>query len=106
VGIGWTLEAIKEVIKDDKLGTFKFLFSLIFKIICSIAQQKRFVHGYPHLTAPRIVMKWMKNINLSLLALAPGFLMESDSLSGKQTLVFFGFWERVSLKSYLNLSVK
>jgi hypothetical protein len=34
------LEAIKEVIKDDKLGTFKFLFSSIVKIIVQLPSGK------------------------------------------------------------------
>jgi hypothetical protein len=100
LGVGRTLEAIK----DDKLGTFKFLFSLITKIIRSIPQRKRLGTGYPHLIAPGIVMKRTKNVKSTL---APGFSTESDSLSGKKNLVFFGLWERVSLsESFSNSSVK
>jgi hypothetical protein len=100
VGIGRTLEAIK----DDKLGTFEFLFFSIIKIIHLISQRKRFTCGYLHLTLPEIAMKRAKNVKITP---APGFSTESDSLSGKQTLGFFGLRERVrSLVNYLNWKFK
>ena len=93
-----------EAIKDDKLGTFEFLFSSIIKIIRSIPQRRRFACGYPRLTAPGISMKRSTNRKPTP---APGFSTESDSLSGKQTLGFFGLRERVNFSvRYLNLGVK
>ena len=98
--IGRTLEAIK----DDKLGTFEFLFSSIIKIIRSTPQRKGFTRGYPRLTAPEVAMKLTTNVKTTP---ASGFSTKSDSSSGKQTLGFFGLRERVSFSvSYLNLRVK
>jgi len=101
--MGQTVRAIV----DDQLGIFGFKFYFIFqKLIrfCLIFQQKRFSGGYLHLTAPGIVMKQMKNIKL---VAAPGFLMEGNSLSGKQILGSFGSREKVTFSiCYLNSSIK
>jgi hypothetical protein len=86
VGIGRTLEAIK----DDKLGTFEFLFS---SIIHSFSQREIFASGYPRLTLPGISMKRTKNVKSTP---APGFSTESDSVSGKKTLGFFGLRGKVN----------
>lgn len=97
------IERTLGTMNDDKLGTFEFLFSWIIKMIHSILQGKIFATGYPHLTTPRIIMKQKKNIKSPPV---PGFLMENNSVSGKQTLVFFGLREKVNLLIiYLNVSV-
>jgi len=49
----------------------------------------------------------MKHLKSVKMVAAPGFLMESDFLNGKQTLGFFGLREKVTFSAYyLNPSIK